>query len=432
MDSHLIKNDHSSLNQSVESLNGVGEETTQQLADMGIVTIDDLINYLPYRYDDFRVKDLTEAAHEERVTVEGRVHSEPALQFFGKGKSRLSVRLLAGPHSVKVTFFNQPYLKKKLNLNDSITVTGKWDRHRQMITAQTYKLGSKQGAEEFTPVYPLRGAMTNRTLKKLIQQGLDRCAGEIIDPLPLELREQYRLMNRQDGLYTMHFPKSLEDMKQARRRFVYEEFFYFQLKMQALRKFEREQSHGVSIQYVEEDVTAFIASLPFPLTNAQQRVMNEIFLDMKSPHRMNRLLQGDVGSGKTVVAAIALFGAITAGFQGALMVPTEILAEQHAESLNELFSPIGVTVALLTSSVKGKKRALLLQKLAAGEIDILIGTHALIQGEVDFKRLGLVITDEQHRFGVNQRRVLREKGGNPDVLFMTATPIPRTLAITVF
>ncbi|MGD7043645.1 ATP-dependent DNA helicase RecG [Jeotgalibacillus proteolyticus] len=420
------------MKESVLSLNGVGEETAQQLHDMGIHTINDLINYLPYRYDDFRMKDLTEAAHEERVTVEGRVHSEPSLQFFGKKKSRLTLRLLSGPHSIKVTFFNQPYLKKKLNVQDILTVTGKWDRHRQMITAQTYKLGPQQGEEEFSPVYPLKGLMTNRTLKKLIQQALARCADSIADPIPEELIAKYKLPGRREALEGMHFPTDTETMKQSRRRFVYEEFFLFQLKMQALRKVEREQSKGMSINYVKDDLTAFISRLPFPLTNAQKRVLKEILKDLKSPHRMNRLLQGDVGSGKTVVAAISLLAVITAGLQGALMVPTEILAEQHAESLNELFQPIGVTVALLTSSVKGKRRALLLEKLAAGEIDILIGTHALIQDEVDFKHLGLVITDEQHRFGVNQRRVLREKGENPDVLFMTATPIPRTLAITVF
>ena len=213
---------------------------------------------------------------------------------------------------------------------------------------------------------------------------------------------------------------------------VYEEFLLFQLKMQALRKIQREQSMGIGQTFDENKVNDFIQTLPFPLTNAQQRVVEEILSDMKSPFRMNRLLQGDVGSGKTVVATIGLFATVSAGFQGALMVPTEILAEQHAESLHAMLEPVGLKTALLTSSVKGKKRRELLQALADGEIDVLIGTHALIQDEVNFHNLGLVITDEQHRFGVEQRRVLREKGQHPDVLFMTATPIPRTLAITVF
>ena len=230
----------------------------------------------------------------------------------------------------------------------------------------------------------------------------------------------------------MHFPPDGESLKQARRRFVYEELLMFQLKMQALRKKNREEEGGSFIDYDLEKLKLFIQSLPFDLTNAQKRVVNEICKDMKEPFRMNRLLQGDVGSGKTVVAAISLYAAVTAGLQGALMAPTEILAEQHANTLEQWFRPLSLNIVLLTGSVKGKKRQLIIDQLAAGEVDILIGTHALIQPDVQFKKLGLVITDEQHRFGVDQRRVLKDKGYNPDVLFMTATPIPRTLAISAF
>ncbi len=213
---------------------------------------------------------------------------------------------------------------------------------------------------------------------------------------------------------------------------MFEELLVFQLRIQALRKARRDDEKGVSIQYDLEKLRAFIQTLPYELTGAQKRVVNEICKDLKSWHRMNRLLQGDVGSGKTVVAAIGLYAAVTAGFQGALMAPTEILAEQHAENLHAWFEPIGVRTALLSGSTKVKARRDILERLANGEIDILIGTHALIQPDVEFKQLGFVITDEQHRFGVEQRRVLRDKGQNPDVLFMTATPIPRTLAITAF
>ena len=269
-------------------------------------------------------------------------------------------------------------------------------------------------------------------MRRFIKQAFDEYGEYIDETLPESLRAKYKLPDRKTALGTMHFPKSQEDMKQARRRFVYEEFLYFQLKMQAFRKIEREQSSGISQKYDLEKLKKFIESLPYTLTNAQKRVVNEICADLKLPYKMNRLLQGDVGSGKTAVAAIALYASATAGYQGALMVPTEILAEQHAESLTELLEPAGMKIALLTSSVKGKKRRAILEELENGEIDIMIGTHALIQDEVNFHRLGLVITDEQHRFGVEQRRVLREKGESPDVLFMTATPIPRTLAITVF
>ena len=269
-------------------------------------------------------------------------------------------------------------------------------------------------------------------MRKFILQAFQHYGHEIDENLPISLIEKYKLMARKDAMKMMHFPESQEDVKHARRRFVYEEFLYFQLKMQALRKFEREHSAGIAQHYDLKKLRDFFDKLPFPLTGAQKRVINEICADLKSPYRMNRLLQGDVGSGKTVVAAVALYASWTAGYQGALMVPTEILAEQHASSLQALLGQVGLEVALLTSSVKGKKRKELLERLENGEINILIGTHALIQDEVQFHRLGLVITDEQHRFGVEQRRILREKGIAPDVLFMTATPIPRTLAITAF
>ncbi|VXC66626.1 branch migrating ATP-dependent DNA helicase involved in DNA recombination and repair [Bacillus sp. 349Y] len=399
---------------------------------MGIRTVVDLMEYLPYRYDDFRLRDLEEVAHDERVTVEGKVHSEPALMFYGRKKSRLTLRILVGRVLVQAVFFNQPYLKKKINLHDTVTVTGKWDKNRQIITVQSHQLGPHNKQGDFEPVYALKGTIKGNALTKYIRAAFHDFSDLIEEILPNYYLEKYKLSGRLDALYQMHFPDSPEAMKQARRRFVFEEFLLFQLKMQALRKFEREHSHGISQQYDIEKIQSFTDMLPFPLTNAQKRVVNEISADMKSPYRMNRLLQGDVGSGKTVVSAIALYSSVTAGYQGALMVPTEILAEQHADSLSALLEPTGTTVALLTSSVKGKRRALLLEKLKEGEIDILIGTHALIQGDVEFENLGLVVTDEQHRFGVNQRRVLREKGGSPDVLFMTATPIPRTLAITVF
>ncbi|WP_370296946.1 ATP-dependent DNA helicase RecG [Rossellomorea marisflavi] len=416
----------------VESLKGIGSETAVQLQAMGIRTVVDLMEYLPYRYDDFRLRDLEEVSHDERVTVEGKVHSEPALMFYGRKKSRLTLRILVGRVLVQAVFFNQPYLKKKINLHDTVTVTGKWDKNRQIITVQSHQLGPHNKQGDFEPVYALKGTIKGNALTKYIRAAFHEYGELIEEILPIYYLEKYKLSGRLDALYQMHFPDSPQAMKQARRRFVFEEFLLFQLKMQALRKFEREHSHGISQQYDIEKIQSFTDTLPFPLTNAQKRVVNEISADMKSPYRMNRLLQGDVGSGKTVVSAIALYSSVTAGYQGALMVPTEILAEQHADSLSALLEPTGTSVALLTSSVKGKRRALLLEKLKEGEIDILIGTHALIQGDVEFENLGLVVTDEQHRFGVNQRRVLREKGGSPDVLFMTATPIPRTLAITVF
>lgn len=420
------------LNQSVTVIKGIGEETAEALAAMNIHTINDLFEHFPYRFEDYRLRDLAEVQHEEKVTVEGKVHSEPSLTFFGKKRSRLTIKLLVGRYLISVVFFNQPYLKNKMKINETVTVTGKWDQHRQTITANEASIGEMKQAKSFEPVYNVKGNMTVKGIRRMMKLVFSQFGHDIEETLPQHLLSRYKLLNRKAAFRAMHFPLNETDIKQARRRLVYEEFLTFQLKMQALRKFERENSQGVPQHFQLERLKAFIDSLPFPLTNAQKRVVNEILADVKSPYRMNRLLQGDVGSGKTVVAAIILYASYTAGFQGALMVPTEILAEQHADSLIDLLSPFGVRCKLLTSSVKGNKRKEILKDLKEGQIHILIGTHALIQDEVAFKNLGLVITDEQHRFGVEQRRILREKGENPDVLFMTATPIPRTLAITVF
>lgn len=421
-----------SKNDLVTSLKGVGSGTAKALQDLGIVTLEDLVMTFPYRHEDFRLKNLAETAHNERVTVEGRVESEPSLLFLGKNKSRMQVRILAGQHLIKAVLFNQGYLKDKIIPGSIVTVTGKWDRGRQVINVSTFSIGPKTDLQDFEPVYSLKGSINQKTFRKFMRQALTQMKGSLADPLPESIRVPYRLPGISDALEGIHFPINAEHSKDARRRFVYEELLVFQLKMQAIKKVRKEQNVGNGIAFHNDFVKKLIETLPYELTSAQKRVVNEICRDLREPHRMNRLLQGDVGSGKTIVAAICLYAVITAGYQGALMAPTEILAEQHASSLDEWLSPMGVRIALLTGSTKAKARRAVLENLEAGTIDLLIGTHALIQPDVEFKKLGLVITDEQHRFGVEQRRVLKDKGENPDVLFMTATPIPRTLAITAF
>lgn len=420
------------IHNSVTELKGVGKAAGEQLESLGIVTIHDLVMTFPYRHEDFRLKNLVETAHNERVTIEGRVESEPSVLFLGKNRSRLQVRLLASGHLVKAVFFNQHYLKDRLAPGMVVTVTGKWDRGRQLINVSNFKDGPKVDQADFEPVYSLKGVLHQKTFRRFMRIALDTTLGQHDESLPQTIRELYRLPSINEGLEMVHFPTSPQDVKQARRRFVYEELLLFQLKMLGIKKMRKETERGVAIDYDLAKVKAFITTLPFELTGAQKRVVNELCAELKSETRMNRLLQGDVGSGKTVVAAIALYAVITAGFQGALMAPTEILAEQHATSLAEWLEPHGVVVAFLAGSTKAKARKQLLENLKTGAIDLLIGTHALIQPDVIFKSPGLMITDEQHRFGVEQRRVLRDKGLNPDVLFMTATPIPRTLAITAF
>ncbi|WP_233505306.1 ATP-dependent DNA helicase RecG [Sporosarcina sp. BI001-red] len=421
-----------SLSEPVTELKGIGKSAGEQLEKLGVETIEELVMMFPYRHEDFRLKDLSETPHAERVTIEGRVESVPSVLFTGKKRSRMQVQLLVGNHLIKAVFFNQHYLKDRLNPGQIVTITGKWDRGRQLINVNNFKDGPKIGQSDFEPVYSLKGVVKQPTFRRWMRTALDEVTREIPETLPMQLLNSYKLPGIAETLEMVHFPNSPEDVKQARRRVVYEELLHFQLKMAALKKVRKAAGKGTTIGYDLEKLKQFIASLPFELTGAQKRVVNELCVELKSPLRMNRLLQGDVGSGKTVVAAIALYAAITAGFQGALMAPTEILAEQHAETLASWLEPVGVAVAFLSGSTKGKARREIIARLETGEIDLLIGTHALIQPDVNFGKLGLVITDEQHRFGVEQRRVLRDKGESPDVLFMTATPIPRTLAITVF
>ncbi|MDL4974517.1 ATP-dependent DNA helicase RecG [Enterococcus faecalis] len=415
----------------VSVLPGVGPKRAENLQELGIATIEDLLTYYPFRYDDIQEKDLSEIQDQEKVTLKGLVVSEAVVSRYGYKKSRLTFRMMQEHAVINVSFFNQPFLKDKVVLSEEIAVYGKWDAKRKSLNGMKI-LASKGDNEDFAPIYHVNKKVRQSTLVQLIRTAFEEYGSLIEEILPNDLLEKYRLMPRKEAMWAMHFPSNPEESHQAKRRVVFEEFFLFQLKMQGLKKQEKAEKNGLAIQYDVDRLKTFTQGLPFELTGAQKKVTNEICRDLRSPKHMQRLLQGDVGSGKTVVAAIALYATMTAGFQGALMVPTEILAQQHMESLQQLFDPLEVRTALLTGSTKTKERRLILEELANGEIDIVVGTHALIQQDVSFHQLGLVITDEQHRFGVNQRKILREKGLKPDVLFMTATPIPRTLAITAY
>lgn len=419
-----------SLSDPVTMLAGVGGKRAESLASLGIHTIEDLLTYYPFRYEDIQERNLNEILDQEKVTIKGLVVSPPVMSRFGYKKNRLQFRMMQDHAVFNVSFFNQPYLKEKIILSEEIAVYGKWDAKRKSLNGM--KILGSQSADDFSPIYHVNKSIRQTTLVDLIRRGFEEYGTLIEENLPVSLVDKYRLLDRSTAVKSMHFPKNHEENHQAKRRVVFEEFFLFQMRLQGLKKSEKAESNGIEILYDIQKLKHFIQTLPFELTNAQKRVTNEICRDLRSPYHMQRLLQGDVGSGKTIVAAIALYATVTAGFQGALMVPTEILAQQHMDSLLNLFDPQEVRIALLTGSTKAKERRDLLVLLEQGEIDILVGTHALIQEGVEFQNLGLVITDEQHRFGVNQRKVLREKGWRPDVLFMTATPIPRTLAITAY
>lgn len=417
----------------VTMIKGVSAAKQQELHAFGISTVEDMLLYFPFRYEDYHVRALSEVKDGEKITVEGKIVSEPVLQRFGK-KSKVSCRVMIESWLVTATWFNRPYMKEQLTNGREIVLTGKWDQRRLQITVATSEFSDRESLRRDTlqPVYSIGGKITQAWIRKTIAQALVQFGHTIPEILPQEYVRRYRLMPRKQAIHLLHQPKDASEGKQARRRMVYEELFLFQMKLQVFRAMTREKADGVAHQVSNATIREFVRSLPFELTDGQKKTVTDILDDMRSPYCMNRLLQGDVGSGKTVVAAVALYATVRAGYQGALMVPTEILAEQHMRSLTKLFEPHGITVELLTGSVPERRRRDMLAALQMGTLNVIVGTHALIQDDVLFRQLGLVVTDEQHRFGVNQRSILRRKGWNPDVLLLTATPIPRTLAITAF
>ncbi|WP_288395637.1 ATP-dependent DNA helicase RecG [uncultured Vagococcus sp.] len=419
------------LNQSVAWLKGVGPKKSEVLNSLGIKTVYDLLTYYPFRYDDIQEKTLDEIQDQEKVVLKGTVLAEPVVSYYGFKKSRLVFRMMTEQAVIGVTFFNQPFLKSKINASEEIAIYGKWDGRRKALTGMKV-LATQEEELDFSPIYHVNKQIRQKTLVDLIKQTWELYGHLLPENLPEWLTSKYRLMPKRQAAYAMHFPETIEENRLAKRRLAFEEFFLFQLKMIQLKKQETSKDLGKSIMYDVKVLKEFIKTLPFELTGAQKRVVNEICADLRSQEHMHRLLQGDVGSGKTIVAAIALYAVVSEGLQGALMVPTEILAEQHMESLTDVFSETDVKVGLLTSSTKTAERRQILVDLASGEMDIIVGTHSLIQDDIIFNDLSLAIIDEQHRFGVNQRKALREKGNQADVLFMTATPIPRTLAITAY
>ena len=416
------------LHQPLSVLPGVGPKSAEKFAKLGIETLQDLLLYFPFRYEDFQSKQVLDLEDGEKAVISGIVATPANVQYYGFKRNRLRFSIKQGEVILAVNFFNQPYLADKVEVGANIAVFGKWDKAKASLTGM--KLLA-QVEDDLQPVYRVAQGISQISLIKLIKTAFDQGLDLLIEEnLPQVLLERYQLLSRAEAVRAMHFPKDLAEYKQALRRVKFEELFYFQMQLQVLKMETKDVSNGLVLDWQEEQLQEKKSQLPFPLTGAQERALAEILSDLKSPAHMNRLLQGDVGSGKTVVAGLAMYAVHTAGYQSALMVPTEILAEQHFESLSQLFPDL--KLALLTGSMKTAERKETLLAIELGQVDMVIGTHALIQDGVQYHRLGLVIVDEQHRFGVAQRRILREKGDNPDVLMMTATPIPRTLAITAF
>ncbi|WP_117275719.1 ATP-dependent DNA helicase RecG [Streptococcus intermedius] len=416
------------LHQPLTVLPGVGPKSAEKLSKLGIENLQDLLLYFPFRYEDFKSKNVLELEDGERAVVSGVVVTPANVQYYGYKRNRLRFTIKQGEVVLAVNFFNQPYLADKVALGSTIAIFGKWDKAKAGLTGMKILA---QVEDDLQPVYRVAQRISQASLVKTIKIAFDQGLDLLLEEnLPQILLDHYQLLGRSQAVRAMHFPKDLAEYKQAVRRVKFEELFYFQMQLQVLKRESKDVSHGFAIPWRDDLLEKKLSLLPFELTDAQKRSLDDILQDMQAPIHMNRLLQGDVGSGKTVVAGLAMYATYTAGLQSALMVPTEILAEQHFDSLSQLFPEL--RIVLLTGGMKQAERKEALEAIEAGQVDMIVGTHALIQEGVSYHRLGLVIIDEQHRFGVEQRRILREKGNNPDVLMMTATPIPRTLAITAF
>lgn len=419
----------------VRYLKNVGPKRDALFHKIGVKTVEDLLEFYPWRYEDRRMlKKINRLLPGQVETVQGRIAQWEEF----KPRPRLSIlkiRLTDETGAVWAVWFNQQYLKKQLKPGSEILVHGKVERKfsETEIMVQDYEVLVGEDAlagSRIVPVYRTTGNLPQKAIRKIIFTAVEKYAAYVTECLPLSLREKYGLMEKKHALQAMHFPNSPEEQRAARNRLAFEELLLLQLGILAGASGTEEKG----IKHIKDESVwnKFKEILPFPLTAAQERVIGEIYRDMESDRPMARLVQGDVGSGKTVVAAAALYKAVLSGFQGAMMAPTEILAEQHFQSLSSLLGNQGVKVDLLTGRTSTKERGRILADLRDGKTGVLVGTHALIQDQILFQKLSLAVTDEQHRFGVRQRAALQSKGLSPDVLVMTATPIPRTLALTLY
>lgn len=417
------------LSDKVTVLKGVGPKKAVALNKLGIETINDLLTYFPRRYDDLSMTDLASALDGQKVTVKGIVLGEPTLIRFGRKRVRLNFQMLVNEEPYTITFFNQPWLKKQLEAQQEIMVHGVYDQTRRSITGIKIINSTEH---QFDSIYPATKEVKQSTIRPLIKTAFEEYQDVIPEFVPEKLKSGLKLESFAEMIKEMHFPADPTQAQKAIRTAKFMEFFLYEMQIQQLRQDQRKERILAALKGNFQLLNQFIEQLPYQLTDAQQRVISEITADLAAPKEMNRLLQGDVGSGKTIVAASAMLFTCSAGKQAVIMAPTEILAEQHANKLADLFADSPINVSLLTGSTKPAARKLLLPRIANGEINIVVGTHALFQNDVEYHDLGLAVIDEQHRFGVNQRLQLKNKGKATNVLAMTATPIPRTLAITTY
>lgn len=408
---------------------GIGPKSITLLNKLNLHKIEDLINYYPYRYNVYKPTNLESCEENTSVTINATIETTPRLSYIRRNFNRLSFKALTSNLLINVTIFNRAFLYKNLDVGKNIMLVGKYDKKKNTFVASEIKL-TTLSETKIEPVYHTIKGLKNNQIGSYIASALEEVSN-IEDFIPKYIQEKYQFINKEDAIKTIHAPKNIEEVKKAKLRLIYEEFFVFMLKINYLKNKNKELL-GTAKVFDEEKVNSFIENLPFALTKDQITAVEECLSDLKSSKKMNRLLQGDVGSGKTIVATTIMYATVLSGYQSALMAPTEILAKQHYETIKKLVGSYHIKVELLVGSMKKSEHNQIIERLKSGEIDILIGTHALISEDVTFQNLGLVITDEQHRFGVNQRGNLQNKGHMPDIIYMSATPIPRTYALTIY
>ena len=416
----------------ISKVKGVGAKGEGLLNKIGIYTVDDLVTHYPYRYDVLTRTDLRCVKDDdEKIVIDGKVESVPLLMRFRGGTNKLNFRLSTVYGMVGVSIFGRAFMKDSLRIGEKIIVIGKYDRVKNIITAQDIKFGILGTKERIEAVYHVTAGLSQKVITSAINNALVQFGNSLFDGIPSYLVEKYNFLNKKTALNIVHNPPSYEKLKEASLRLKYEELFEFMFKINYLKAEKNKDNIGIR-RCTDKSIDTFVKKLPFELTVDQKNALDEIIEDLKSEKRMNRLLQGDVGSGKTIVAILSMYYNFLCGYQSALMVPTEILAVQHYNNIKSLFKDENINVEILTGSVNKKEKERINNGLKDGSINIIIGTHALIQDGVEYNNLGLVITDEQHRCGVNQRSNLKNNGVKPDGLYMSATPIPRTYALTIY
>ena len=415
----------------LETIEGVGPKTKELLNKIKIYTVEDLLNYYPYRYNIIKRSDLSNLSDGDKIIIDGIVEGQPTTIYINKSLKKMIFRISTKTMILNVTLYNRAHLYSDLKSGKEVTIIGKYNKLKNTVIVSDIRFGLLPPSAKIEPIYYTTEGLTVKQISKFETIALENDY-DVIDLVPRYIEEKYNLTNKKSAIKNIHVPEDILLLKKARQRIKYEELFMYILKINYLKNKINNDTLAIERNIDKDKLDKFIKSLPFELTLDQDKAVNDIINDLSIKKRMNRLLQGDVGSGKTIIAFIAIYANYLSKYQSALMAPTEILAVQHYEEAKKIFSKFKLNIALLTSSTSNKDKKTIYEELENGKIDLIIGTQALIQENVKYKKLGLVITDEQHRFGVNQRDTFKSKGISPDVLSMSATPIPRTYALTIY